>query len=319
MRTKQIIRVNEYYDLFNVDLTRATGDFTINTLNDNNYKTINKIADNPSSTNPFIGFNNFEQSSSNNLSSVDNIINNVSDFNNNLAPRDLIRITGKINAPNNNFTSTLYTESNGNIWCYPPDVAGINGWDKIIFRNFDYTIQPKPLSMYEELLNDNYIYSYAENPLIPVGSNQLPLPEKVIGDDEVIYTLWDTDQSTNTHINANYKKDWNTTHITGAYNKIKDYSNVPLFLKFDNYQSKSKVIFSGVDKSRNPDIEFNFGYKHGANEPIKLNLSLSANRQITLDTNIYNSNLDLDDIEGLLIKCYWCVEWISYPETNADL
>ena len=54
-------------------------------------------------------------------------------------------------------------------------------------------------------------------------------------------------------------------------------------------------------------------------EPIKLNLSLSCNNPITFEDTVnntvekYNGNLIKTDIEGLLNKCYWCIEWIYNP------
>ena len=303
------IRVNEYYDLFDVKWNSGEGENQL-INNDGLYNSIEQTY----TTNPFVGFNNFEQT--NPLSSVSNLGVNYNSAANTGTAHDLIRIVGKSNA--SHALNSLSIDDEGNIFCYPPPCFGVSHWDKIIFRNFDFTVQPKYNSTYKKLLDENYTYSYENDPQLIVddNNNRIPLPEYTTGDNGITYKLWDTNQSTNTHINANYKVDWTADHITGAFSRIHDYSNVPLFLKFDNYQSRSKVIFSGCDKTRNPDIEFNFGYEHGINEPIKLNLTLSASVFIREGVNTYNQHLNKDEIEKLLTKCYWCVEWISKIHTN---
>lgn len=278
------IRINEYYDLFDIKNSD-------NTLT-NNDSLPTSIAD-TYKTNPFQGFNNFEQSSD--YSSVN-------------TTRDTIQITGKNKAPQ--AVNSLSITDEGDIYCYPPPVL-VQQWDKVIFRNFDYTIQPKSDSTYKSLLDDNYLW-HTER-------------------DAEIY--WYADGSTSEERAANWAKyitkppDWHGGYIIGGATNlvdpqpdpsfyqifpkiktiIKDYQQVPLFLKFDNYQSRTKVIFSGCDKTRNPDIEFKFGYPHSAMEPIKLNLSLSASNPL----KGFNANLTKDEIEKLLVKCYWCVEWIG--------
>ena len=97
---------------------------------------------------------------------------------------------------------------------------------------------------------------------------------------------------------------------------ILDYKEVPIFLKYDEYRSRSKVIFSSVDKTRNPDIEHKFGYQYGQMSPIKLNLALSCNNPITDGTYNYNHNLDKDTISKIFKKCYWSIEWVYERESG---
>lgn len=100
---------------------------------------------------------------------------------------------------------------------------------------------------------------------------------------------------------------------------ITRYQDSNLFLRFDEYPSRSKVIFSKCDKTRNPDIEFRFAWKRGQMEPIKLNLSLSANvaiRDPSTPANTYNQNLNKATIQSIVRSCYWCIEWIYEPETR---
>ena len=124
-------------------------------------------------------------------------------------------------------------------------------------------------------------------------------------------------------------KDMITTNYLNSYitdsdatKAIYDYDNVPLFLRYPDYRSRSHVIFSACDKTRNPDIEHVFGYNHGATEPIILNLSMSASNFITGISDFvvngttyhagtrYNENLDRECINKLLTKCYFCIEWV---------
>ena len=111
---------------------------------------------------------------------------------------------------------------------------------------------------------------------------------------------------------------------TDSSKDIYDYGNVPLFLRFPEYRSRSHVVFSACDKTRNPDIEFVFGYNHGASEPVILTLSMSASNQMTKRRTSttpqveYNANLNKECINKLLTKCYWCIEWQYIPEEQGD-
>ena len=310
---KRQIRINEYYDLFDVKLTSSSVELK-------NNDSLPTAISNTFKTNPFQGFNNFEQSST--FSSVSNLGSAYNPPPTNTGARDLIQVTGKQAADGT--YSSLKVDEDGSIWCYPPNVS-VPCWDRLIFRNFDYTVQPHNITSAStddsvrrlaELIDDLYLFSYECEPMI---NSELPIPEYTIGIDGKKVKLWGVNKSADANLPSYYKCDF--TNYVGNYAPIKDYVNVPIFLKFDNYQSKSKVIFSGCDKSRNPDIEFRFGYEHGSNEPIKFNLSLSANNRVNdvAGTSWFNQNLTKNEIEKLMVKCYWCVEWIHEPKTNFDM
>lgn len=133
-----------------------------------------------------------------------------------------------------------------------------------------------------------------------------------------------------TMINLNYLNTYDD--MSDDAHKIYNYDNVPLFLRYPEYRSRSHVIFSACDKTRNPDIEHIFGYNHGATEPIVLNLSMSASNFITGVSNFtapdgttynagtrYNENLNKECINKLLTKCYFCIEWVYEAKgTNTE-
>lgn len=307
------IRINEYYDLF--DVKKAALDSSISMINGEELPRGNKDT---FKTNPFSGFNNFEQSSA--YSSVQNIGSLANQ-------RDLIQITGKIRAPQAN--NSVYVDEQGSILCYPPPVS-VPWWDKVIFRNFDYTFQPHDIdptepndssaNNYKNLIDNIYLWHAEHDQRVAwaadgststerreVWENYFVQPEN--------YHVSSVECAPNNLVLVQPEPSFNSL-FPKLKTVIKDYSQVPLFLKFDNYQSRSKVIFSGCDKTRNPDIEFKFGYHHGNMEPIKLNLSLSAGNPLVDSSNTYdrfNQNLTQNEINKLLVKCYWCVEWIHEP------
>lgn len=356
MRT---VRINEYYDLFDVKQTTANA-FSV--VNNESLPTANQSTFN---TNPFSGFNNFEQSNS--YSSVDNIGSAYNPPPTNTGSRDLIQIVGKNRAPHAN--NSLSVDEQGNILCYPPPVS-VPWWDKVIFRNFDYTITNDTAnSIKDSLIGDVSNINTESETVINPFYNGAFIPEEftlVLTADDIsqnwtsgevrgiTYTatghnpgdtlslpLWgvncDTIYKTKGEPAAypdnfpdDYKHNFSSLRGYKATNtniqgKITNFSNSPLFLKFDNYQSRSKVIFSGCDKTRNPDIEFKFGYQHGNMEPIKLNLALSCSNPLVSNVgnapsyDRFNQNLTREQIEAILIKCYWCIEWIYEPRANVDL
>ena len=359
MRT---VRINEYYDLFDVKQTTAN---VFSIVNNESLPTENKPTFN---TNAFSGFNNFEQTS--NYSSVDNIGSAYNPPPTNTGSRDLIQVVGKHRAPQAN--NSLSVDEQGNILCYPPPVS-VPWWDKVIFRNFDYTITNDTLNNIkqslvgdrsnitfsgEEVLNPYYSGNFIpENFELELSEDDITqnwTSQAVMGrtytatghtpGDHLILPLWGVSTATAyktkgatapyaypTNFSNIYQHDFGHTRGFKASNAtfngtITNYSESPLFLKFDNYQSRSKVIFSGCDKTRNPDIEFKFGYQHGNMEPIKLNLALSASNPLVSNVGSpnpsydrFNQNLTREQIEAILVKCYWCIEWIYEPRANVDL
>ena len=341
------VRISEYYDLFDVESTASEGAFT--TTHNENLPIANK---NTFNTNPFIGFNNSDGAYSS------------------ITAADVVQITGKNRAPHAN--NTLSIDEQGNILCYPPNV-GVPYWSRIIFRNFDYSIQYPLGNPIRAALRDDEtritgnitakMEPLYDGVIIPqtfdLVISQDDIDEhwtsgNVFGKtytandltagDELTLPLWNVDCPTSyrtktgntypTNFPSQYKYDFSLVqgyeiHNGGITATTNDYTNSPLFLKYDNYPSRSKVVFSGCDKTRNPDIEHVFGYQHGTMEPIKLNLALSASNPLIANVaappaatptyHKYNQNLTRAQIEVILNKCYWCVEWIYEPTSNSDL
>ena len=318
------MHVSEYYDLFEFnksDRGNVSSDL-------NHYDAGQNAAIIPTNqTNPFAGFwndNNFSAGHPNNT--------------------DIVQ--GK------SFSSlaynSVYVEDDGTINCMPPTVS-VPYWSKIIFRNFDYNFNnldgvSKFTTQFGNVTTGNFIYSDTTLPMIKYGEVTSPVPEFVdveytVNDQNHFaewvagtvhkYQLWGVDVAT-------YKKgtppelpdnfphiyDDNFTAIegteiaiTGTFETV-NYDKMPLFLKFDEYPSQSKVIFSRCDKTRNPDIEFNFNNQHGQSEPVKLYLSLSASKSgYDATTNRrFNTKLTKAELKELLNSCYWCIEWVYVPE-----
>lgn len=288
-RAKPII-ISEYYDLFEINKIAANNtQQNINSYNlydgvnaPNTHTNAEIIPTNQ--TNPFIGFwndNNF----------------NAGNPNNNVV------VAGKSFSPQ--AYNNVYVEDDGTINCFPPNVS-VPYWTKIIFRNFDYNINPA-----------------SDSPQLPYLQKQtqilkFQLPELSASNVSIVGTLTeDTEENPKVYL---ADLDFNNSLAFSDYavGYISDYYNTPLFLKYDEYPSQSKVIFSGCDKTRNPDIEFNFNNQHNQNEPIKLYLSLSASRSgyDTTTQHRFNTKLTKSELNKLLNSCYWCVEWIYNPETG---
>ena len=275
---RQTISVNEYYDLFDIKTVenpatkKATSATEAMTNIPNNIKDTNK-------TNSFRGFWNFNN------------------YNTQQKPLDLIQIAGQVKSDQAN--SSLHVDENGDIWCYPPNVS-VPYWSRIIFRNFDYRIQPDAASKYYLLLQNT---DYSQVDISDLG---LLIDGKLVANDQ--------DNTEYTYTGVKITSDGNPIYINHQ-----TYDATPLFLRFDEYPSRSKVIFSGCDKTRNPDIEFRFAYKKGQMEPIKLNLSFSANipvRDFNNLNDVYNRNLTKTDIDENIRSCYWCIEWVYEPDTK---
>lgn len=262
------VRVNEYYDLFNILVKPSTDELSVMD------GVLPRVIKATEQTNPFSGFWN-----DNNFANENRTLTTPPAT---YTANNVIVISGKVKAPQ--AVNALHLDDDGNIWCYPPNVS-VPYWNKIIFRNYDYTINDSTSNAYAQQFIDSGTF---ENPDDDVNDDQ----------NQLVYTVVKGD---------------NLPSI-----EIHHYDQCPLFLRFDQYPSRSKVIFSGCDKTRNPDIEFKFSYHHGQMEPIKLNLSLSASNPIYDETskNKYNYNLNVSQITDLLTKCYWCIEWIYEPESG---
>lgn len=314
------VRLSEYYDLFDVKMDTSLG---VPTAELKNNDVLNDNIQDTNMTNPFHGFSNWKDFKAN---------NQTYDMSNYPAtiPTNIATITGKHFSPQ--ALNTVSINENGDILCYPPNVP-VPYWTKVIFRNFDFQFQPHDIDgnkdedfkaySYLDMINEKYLTHYENIPYSHESADvYAPVPEFMYDNQTPphLARLWYSDQSTNSHLPPIYQQDF--TGVGGVKTLIYDYDNVPLFLRYPEYRSRSHVIFSACDKTRNPDIEHVFGYNHGATEPIVLNLSMSASNFIT-DINTpgtkYNENLDKNTIEKLLIKCYWCIEWVYEAKgVNSD-
>ena len=296
---RQTIRVNEYYDLYNIqDVTLLTSNEPDDPIYDPSFVLPNNIV-NTNQTNSFRGFWNNKYYNYSGASTAENTPNDQK-------AKDLIQIAGQKKAPQ--ATNSIKIDDNGDIWCYPPNVS-VPYWSRIIFRNYDYRLkQPAFNAKMRPFYNRYY------------DSQNIELPPYIEFDDDgnswhvpAPVEYWGVDDSGAGAFDPPFQN-LDMTYITGQVYRIKgvNVDKIPLFLRFDEYPSRSKVIFSRCDKSRNPDIEFRFAYKKGQMEPIKLNLAVSAG----CPNSLYNHNLKIGDIENLVAACYWCIEWIYEPETH---
>ena len=273
------IRVNEYYSLFNIhsDIFDAV-----------------KVPDSikPSNEyNSFRGFSNWKNFQENNMTTAHDENNHPY-----LTPSNIVEISGKHKSPQAN--SPLFIVDNkdapADILCYPPNVS-VPYWSRIIFRNFDYTINTKENNDFSSVL------TYNEDITLSTSAFQFDLQGN-------IDTVEEEDKPDYVFNNCLMNNGSGT--FTG---KITKWDKANVFLRFDEYPSRSKVIFAGCDKTRNPDIEFNFGYQKGQMEPIKLNLSLSAGvPMVDHETPYYkyNQSLNYVNLQKVFSSCYWCIEWI---------
>lgn len=321
------MHVSEYYDLF--EFNKSNGGDVSSGLN--HYDAGQNAAIIPTNqTNPFAGFwndNNFTAGNPNNT--------------------DIVQ--GK------SFSSlaynSVYVEDDGTINCMPPTVS-VPYWSKIIFRNFDYNFNnldgvSKFSTQFGNTTTGNFTYDVTEFPTKNREGNfeTFPVPEFVdvvytendhnnfsewVAGTKVRYKIWDTNTGDYKRgVNYSYPDNFPNSlrgqdfrgvngvshRIDGTF-EMTNFDKMPLFLKFDEYPSQSKVIFSRCDKTRNPDIEFNFNNQHGQSEPVKLYLSLSASKSgYDATTNRrFNTKLTKAELKNLLNSCYWCIEWVYVPE-----
>ena len=277
------IRVTEFYDVIDVKNTYTNA--TLSSLSTTEiplHTTVveaNKKVVPPSITNTFSGFNNFP------ITNPDSSIQNPQA----LTPQSqYTTITGQVKAPQ--AQSNISISEDGTVTCYPPNVS-VPYWNRIVFRTFDYEYNPKLLS--DGAIPPSYSYNKYTDYLNTFANRKA----------DAYYNS--TTSTVGVYVNVPL-----STTIPMIYN----YDNAPLFVKYDQYQSRSKVVFASTDRNHPHDIEFKFGYQHGQMEPIRLTLSPTANNpfrdQNTANNYKYNQSYTRKDIEELLTKCYWSIEWI---------
>ena len=288
------ISVLEYYDVF--DIRRKTTDNTTNVTTGGLPKKDNQV----SVYNPFSGFSN------------DAVYPNTT--------ADNVAVGMKTRTPA--AMTSIYIDGDGSILCYPPNVS-VPYWSKIVFRCFDYHVNPHKISDVASKF-DAYAKSFANYEVL--HQLQPTYYSEIFGEDanmdyplpELAYGLNDTGNILPAPFTGKDFSGVSKSYVNSTIS-VMDMKDCPIFLKFDQYQSRTKVIFSGCDKNYAHDVEFKFGYHHGQMQPIKLNLSLTCNTPINDIEHreyVWNENLDYKDIALLLNKCYWSIEWIYEPDTH---
>lgn len=274
------VRIVEFYDLFNV-------------MNKSGGRSVEQVPDNIEDTNRTNTFRGFW---------------NSNDYNTVQKPIDLIQIAGQHKSSQE--TNTLTLNENGDILCFPPNVS-VPYWNKIIFKNYDYSLS-------NWALNDVALKPIPHDSSIHVSSGSTPvaLPNYWYDSSSTpkkLYRLYGYDNSSEASLPTEYKID--TTNLKSLCGETSEF---PLFMKFDEYQSRSKCIYSMSSRYDKSEIEFKFSYHKGSQEPIKLNLAFSSNQYVCdkFNTYFYNKNLNKDDIIKFITRCNWSIEWIYEPESG---
>ena len=308
------VKVTEYYDVFDVKTVLTYPDTRAITAAQNTDvpDTDTSVA---TATNTFRGFNSFP------ITDAVSSIQNPNAGTNNLK-QQYIAMEHVKKAPQ--AINNISIDDAGNILCYPPNIS-VPYWDRVVFKHFDYDINPATSyngpykGVIESYLNTVHDVTYPEvswrvDDDVLAKDNpdmRIPIPEE----------YWNTNQSA-AAVPEPFKRDF--TGVTGRvhdYN-IRDFRNVPVFIKYDMYPSRSKVVYSSADKwnQNSSDIVHKFNYHHGQMEPLKLSVTLSASNPATnpnLPAERYNQQLTYTDIQNLFKKCYWSIEWI-YDRTSGN-
>lgn len=280
------VHIVEFYDLFNVMNYESSSRQV-------RYPTVEQIPDNIEDTNRTNTFRGFW---------------NSDDYNTVQKPIDLIQIAGQHKSPQE--TNTLTLNENGDILCFPPNVS-VPYWNKIIFKNYDYSLSNWKLNDYglRAIPYDAAVH-------VSVGSSPTSLPNYWYDKTQSppkLYNLYGYDNSSEAALPVEYKTNTESLKLLCG-----ETSEFPLFMKFDEYQSRSKCIYSMSSRYDKTEIEFKFSYHKGSQEPIKLNLAFSANQYVCdkFDSYYYNKNLNKDEISEIVRRCNWSIEWIYEPESG---
>lgn len=203
-------------------------------------------------------------------------------------------ISGKHFAPDS--YAAVDIQEDGTIVCYPPPVD-VAGWRAVSFKLLKYAIDPDPIDPRDTLLD--------------------PHPEKTRLLQRVSKIYWKTySQYFPTYQDADGDDTFKpiTTDKLEVLSKISNPDKTPIFLKWDEYPSRSKVVLS---KDSEPTRHV-FSYPRGSNEPVRVYLSFSAQRNYWDEAAEINKStkLDRDQIDGLLLACSFQITWEQIPESN---
>lgn len=202
-------------------------------------------------------------------------------------PDFTVAIAGKHFAPQAFNSVNILTD--GTIECFPPPIHPV-GWKSVTFKCFSYKFYSMNSSKYSQyMMNFNKLYSS----MFPYYAN-----ETVIRTDGSISAYCPNTLPIRTIANPGAMEESEA---------IQDYDKCPLFIKWDEYPSRSKVVMSRKSKC----LTYIFGQPWGPDEPIRLSLSLSGSMSgydEQLKTR-FNTKLDQKDIADLLIACSFVIEW----------
>ena len=237
-------------------------------------------------TNPFRGFFN-----------VTDVINGTNFNTEN--PTFTVAIQGKHFAPQAFNSVNILTD--GTIECFPPPIHPV-GWKSVTFKCFSYKMNLyNSSSKFSNYINDNYLDGVTQT---------------------CAYYRDETKDGVNYHypelVPEAYDPPIPETPTPGsrtAQNQLTKYDKCPLFIKWDEYPSRSKVVMSRKSKC----LTYVFGQPWGPDEPIRLSLSLSGSMSgydEKLKTR-FNTKLDQQDIADLLIACSFVIEWEAMSNDEA--
>lgn len=195
-------------------------------------------------------------------------------------------IQGKHFAPQAFNSVNILTD--GTIECFPPPIHPV-GWKSVTFKCFSYKMNlansSNQFSDYVANYIDGLVQTYAYYNDAADGGVTFHYPQFVpLADDDL--------PSLGARINMN---------------QLTKYDKCPLFIKWDEYPSRSKVVMSRKSKC----LTYVFGQPWGPDEPIRLSLSLSGSMSgydEQLKTR-FNTKLNQQDIADLLIACSFVIEW----------
>lgn len=283
-------RITEYYDLFQYSrwddggYTNEAARFnTYNDVAENEYNA--NIAD-TNTTNPFRGFSNepdFAAANPFNSEVISDKKLTASTYNN------------------------IHIEDDGTVSCMPPNVS-VPYWSKVIFKTFNVIINNT------SQLDTIHLRGMFQRLKWLIPETTTTTSGTLTPDSSTppaTYTI-DSIATTQSVVPPGVRQ-----HET----LIEDMTNTPIFLKFDEYPSFSKVVLSSDNRYKNNEVVHTFGYQHSAMEPIKLYLSISASKSGYDEINhtLTNTKINREELERLLSGCYFSIEWIYEPYNTHDL
>lgn len=273
--------VSETYDLFELNKVDNSGTYAIEGHNDQYIDASTGQAlertgiKDENRTNPFRGFFNGTNFNSDN-------------------PNFTVAIAGKHFAPQAFNSVNILTD--GTIECFPPPIHPV-GWKSVTFKCFSYKMNlansSNKFSDYVANFIDGIVQTYAYYNDATDGGATFHYPQ--------FTPLADDDLS-----------------VLGArinMNQLTKYDKCPLFIKWDEYPSRSKVVMSRKSKC----LTYVFGQPWGPDEPIRLSLSLSGSMSgydEELKTR-FNTKLTQEDIAKLLVACSFVIEWEAMSNDEA--